>query len=107
PDREERRRTIVTVLMGSIAALAISRLIADVAPFRMRPMYETGIGYVPPGINIILNFEDWNAFPSDTATWFFALSVAVMALSRRAGRAFARLFAVFFSLPPALFCLPH
>jgi undecaprenyl-diphosphatase len=99
PERELRRRTIIAVMLGALLALAANRTIAALAPFRLRPMYDPAVGYIPPSILTPFNLEAWNAFPSDTATWFFALSVGIAALSRPLGLAFAVYSAVYICLP--------
>src|SRR5579872_5471109 len=83
PDQEGHRRAIITIIIGSLLALFVARVIADLAPFRMRPMYNTGFGHRPYSLPLSLNLEDWSAFPSDTATYFFALSYGLSYLSRR------------------------
>lgn len=98
-DRDLRRKTITSVLIGALAALVANRAIASLAPFRLRPMYEAGIGYVAPSVPIAFNLEQWNAFPSDTATWFFALSIGIAALSRPLGLAFGVYSALYICLP--------
>jgi undecaprenyl-diphosphatase len=99
PDRELRRKTIIAVLLGAFLALVANRAIAAVTPFRVRPMYDPVVGYVPPSIAILFNLEEWSAFPSDTATWFFALSAGIAALSRPLGIAFGVHSAVYICLP--------
>jgi membrane-associated phospholipid phosphatase len=73
-DREQRRRRIVTIFAGTMLALLVSRTIADIAPFRIRPMFEPGISHIPYSISIMGNMESWSSFPSDTAAYFFALA---------------------------------
>jgi undecaprenyl-diphosphatase len=86
-DRDARRSRIVTLLAGVILALLVNRAIAAAVPFRVRPMYVEGIGYHPLSLAFHPDLEHWNAFPSDTATYFFALSTAIALLSRKLGLA--------------------
>jgi undecaprenyl-diphosphatase len=64
-------------------ALLVSRTIADIAPFRIRPMYEMGISHHPHSFSVTGNMEDWSSFPSDTAAYFFALAFGLAYLQRR------------------------
>jgi undecaprenyl-diphosphatase len=83
PDRRKRRRMIVAVLAGTLLALAVCRIVADVAPFRARPMYNASIYHHPYSFPIRPNMEDWSSFPSDHAAYFFALAYGLAYLLRR------------------------
>jgi undecaprenyl-diphosphatase len=88
PGRERRlrnRQIIVAALIAAIVALAVNRALAVALPFRVRPMYAGGIGYHPPSIDFAMNLERWSSFPSDTATYWFALSCGVFRLNRVLG----------------------
>src|SRR4051812_32826843 len=66
PDREywgQRRQIIVGTLLGTLVALVLARGMAMTLPFRMGPMYEVGLGYHSPSLQITGNLEDWSAFP--------------------------------------------
>jgi len=100
PRQEERRRTIFAILTGTLLALVVCRIIADIFPFRLRPMYDPSLPHhayaVPPSLRMV----DWSSFPSDTAAYFFALAVGLAHLLRR------------FSVPILLYtagwiCLPR
>jgi undecaprenyl-diphosphatase len=82
-ERERRRRSIVIILAGAFLAVIVSRTISLLAPFRLRPLYDGGIPHPSYSIPITANLENWNAFPSDTATLFFALAFGIAYLSRR------------------------
>jgi membrane-associated phospholipid phosphatase len=83
PEREKRRRAIIAIFTGTMAALLVSRTIADIAPFRMRPMYDPGIFRHAHSFSIMGNMENWSSFPSDTAAYFFALAFGLAYLLRR------------------------
>jgi membrane-associated phospholipid phosphatase len=86
PDRRQaNRRTIVIALVGTILALALNRALADFLPFRVRPMYALNIGYREPSIPFHENLEHWSSFPSDNATYWFALSYGLYRLKRPLG----------------------
>ena len=83
PAQTQRRRTILSILIGTLTALTLNRTIAFLSPFRIRPMQEPSLPHHPFSIPISPNIEQWSAFPSDTATYFFALALGLAYLSRR------------------------
>jgi membrane-associated phospholipid phosphatase len=86
PDRRQgNRRIIVIALIGTVLALALNRALADMLPFRVRPMYALNVGYREPSIPFQENLEHWSSFPSDNATYWFALSYGLYRLKRPLG----------------------
>jgi len=83
--RQANRRIILIALVGTVLALALDRALADTLPFRVRPMYATGIGYHPPSIPFEVNLEQWSSFPSDSATFWLALSYGLYRIKRWLG----------------------
>jgi undecaprenyl-diphosphatase len=83
--RAANRRTIVAVLIGTVLALSINRGMASLLPFRVRPMYLADIGYHAPSLNFPFNLEHWSSFPSDSATFWLALSFGLFRLSKPLG----------------------
>lgn len=81
--QEERRLTIISVVAGAFLALVVNRALAAGLPFRVRPMYMGGIGYREPSIAVNYNLENWSSFPSDMATYFFALAFGLVYFARR------------------------
>ncbi len=104
--REANRRCIVAALLGTLSALVINRLMAGALPFRVRPMLDAASGYHPPTLPIIANMEEWNSFPSDTATFFFALAFGLWRLSRPLG-VFATVYTVVWVSLPRLYLGLH
>jgi undecaprenyl-diphosphatase len=82
-ERDRRRSLIVIIIGGALLALIVSRTLSFLVPFRLRPIYDGGIPHPAYSIPINANLEKWNAFPSDTATLFFALAFGIAYLSRR------------------------
>ena len=80
--QEKRRRAILTTLAGALLALLACRLIADLLPFRTRPMYDPRLLHQPFAIPIEPDLVNWSAFPSDNATFFFALAFGMVYLAR-------------------------
>src|SRR5207244_1362102 len=82
-DQKRRRRAIIVIVVGALLALVAARSIAALAPFRIRPMYEPRLQHHPYAFPITPNLVNWSAFPSDNATFFFALAFGLGRLSRR------------------------
>lgn len=88
--RYDNRPKIMAALFGALLSLLIARALAWSLPFRIRPMYATGIDYHPPVIRGFggiygLNMEDWSSFPSDQAAIFFGLAYGLWSISRQLG----------------------
>jgi membrane-associated phospholipid phosphatase len=82
PDQERRRKAIFTIIVGTLLALAINRVISAVTPFRIRPMFDQALEHRPFSIQPISDLESWSAFPSDHAAYLCALAFGVAYLSR-------------------------
>jgi len=84
PEQPRRRETITAIFIGVIFSLIVCRTMADLLPFRDRPMYVDA-SYRHPSIQVDPNIENWSAFPSDQAGYFFALATGIFFLSRPLG----------------------
>jgi undecaprenyl-diphosphatase len=80
--QNQRRQTLVLTLIALVLAIVVSRLFADLLPFRQRPMFIPNIGYRAPLYDIGSYFEDWSSFPSDTAALVFAMATGFWLVSR-------------------------
>lgn len=83
--RLRNRRIILAAIIGAVVALAVNRIAAAALPFRVRPMYTSDSGYHAPSIAFPMNLEAWSSFPSDSATFWFALSFGLFLLNRWLG----------------------
>ena len=95
---EGQRRTLILMVISSFIALFLARGLADVLPFRPRPMFA-GIPYNQPSMHIFSNYENWSSFPSDHAAMYFALSFGVFLLWRSLGTALMIYSLVWVCLP--------
>jgi membrane-associated phospholipid phosphatase len=82
-DQEKRRRAILAILTGALLAVVVSRAIADLTPYRIRPMYDLNLPHHSYSFPISPNLIDWSSFPSDTAAYFFALAFGLAQMLRR------------------------
>src|ERR1700693_6265555 len=69
-----QRETLILLLFAIVLSLIVTRGFADLLPFRVRPMFASGIEYRAPLFRIDPYFENWSAFPSDTAAIVFAMT---------------------------------
>ena len=82
----DRRQIIICAVIGALLALVVNRTLATLLPFRVRPMYAGGIDFHPLLLtDFPIRLENWSSFPSDNATFFFALSTGMYFLSRPLG----------------------
>jgi len=104
--QKTRRATIVSVVFGTLVALVVARSIAFCIPLRLRPSFDPSIQHPAYSFPIAPNLEDWGSFPSDNATYFFALAFGLTRISRRLGVA-ALLYTVAWVCFPRLYLGIH
>jgi len=94
------RRTHILITLGvSVVNMAFVRVIALMAPLRLRPLYEPGLGFrIPLGENPHA-LDGWSSFPSDHAGLFFGLATGLLFVSRRIGVFTLIYTTVFIALP--------
>jgi len=81
----EDRKIILSGIILCAVSIFVARALAVLLPFRERPMRNPALHFrIPFGLNIN-NLFGWSSFPSDHATFFFALGMAVFCVSRRVG----------------------
>jgi len=97
PDKEmpRRRETLLVMIVLVALSLVINRGISSALPYRDRPMYS--IGANAPTFEWHADLEHWSSFPSDNATYLFAISASLWLISRRWGLLFG-VFAAFAAL---------
>jgi undecaprenyl-diphosphatase len=83
PDQEARRKAIFTIIVGTLLALSVNRVISTLTPFRIRPMYDAALVHRPFSVQALSDLENWSAFPSDHAAYLCALAFGLAYLSRR------------------------
>jgi undecaprenyl-diphosphatase len=99
----ERRRAIVVATFGAAGvAIVLGRVLANLLPYRERPVHDLALGFVPPYGGAERVLSDWSAFPSDHAMLFAAMATGILFLSRRVGLV-AHLYAAVFILLPRVY----
>ena len=83
---EHDRSIIATMLMACLVAVVISQ-IAQYKPLRTRPLFnpELTLKHAETLLNWESHYSSWSGFPSDHATFFFALAVGLFFVSRPLG----------------------
>ena len=93
------REHIVATIAGCLCALAVSRLLVVVLPFRVRPLHDSTLGFVVPyGVDDSV-LAKASSFPSDHAVLFFGLATGLFLVSRRTGIAMALYTFIVIALP--------
>ena len=80
-----QRGILLLTLLAIVLSVIVARLLADLLPFRQRPMFTPGIGYRAPLFKLDSYFENWSSFPSDTAAVMFSITTGFWLLSRWVG----------------------
>jgi undecaprenyl-diphosphatase len=99
PDQLRRRQTLLTIVFAVALALIVNRVLSTLLPFRARPMYSLGAN--APTFEWHADLEHWSSFPSDNATYLFAIAAGLWLVSKgwglffgvfAAGAALARVY---------------
>lgn len=106
PDRAQNRAILIAGIAGTAVTLAICRTAAYLLPFRVRPIFEPSLHFVPPFGTNSASLINWSSFPSDHAGMFSALAVLMFFVSRSAG-ILASLYAALFIFLPRLYLGNH
>jgi undecaprenyl-diphosphatase len=106
PQQPRRRATLLAVIAGCFATMALVRLLGNLLPYRARPIQEPSLG-VRVIADMPLGFlKDLSSMPSDHAGLFVALAVGLFAVSRPAGAA-ALLHVALVALVPRVYLGLH
>jgi membrane-associated phospholipid phosphatase len=81
PDREKHRNMILAIISATLLAVVVTRILAVVTPFRLRPIYIPALRHTPVPSDTAL--AQWNSFPSDTAAYLCALTFGLIVLLPR------------------------
>jgi undecaprenyl-diphosphatase len=97
PDEEmpRRRQTLLVTILAVALSLVVNRVTSMLLPYRDRPMYSVGANV--PTFEWHADLEHWSSFPSDNASYLFAIAAGLWLISRRWGLFFG-VFALFASL---------
>jgi len=95
------RITLVTTLISSLIAVAITRILVLTMPFRLRPIFDESNNIVLPYHDFRTGVENLSSFPSDTATLCISLAFGIYCASKRLGIVMLIYSTLFILLPRA------
>ena len=78
------REKIISTLYGCIIAIVVGRGLANLLPFRARPLLNPEFDFNYK-IASLSSLETWSSFPSDHAVLFFSLATGVFLVSKKWG----------------------
>jgi membrane-associated phospholipid phosphatase len=84
-DREKIRKTVLATFGGTFAAILVLEVLVWALPFRMRPVYNPALHFLPPFGAPEKFYVDHSSFPSGHATLLGALATGIFLVSRRVG----------------------
>jgi undecaprenyl-diphosphatase len=79
----EVRERLAACFVASCACVGLVRVLAEVLPFRVRPLANTALGlhFSTP----VEGYVNWNSFPSDNAVMFSLMATSLFLISRPLG----------------------
>lgn len=86
-DQLRRRETLLSIVFAVAVALVANRVLSTLLPLRPRPMYSVGAN--APTFDWHADLEHWSSFPSDNATYLFAIAAGLWLVSKWWGLFFA------------------
>jgi undecaprenyl-diphosphatase len=81
----DTRESVIATAFLTVMALVFVKILRFFLPFRPRPLHNPDLVFnLPFGVDSHSLFE-WSSFPSDTAAFFFAISIGLFHISRLLG----------------------
>ena len=79
------RNSLTALLLCTVPIIAITRVIANFAPFSLRPIHTPNLEIVLLGEEVVKALDGWSSMPSDHASLFFGMAVAYFTINRTVG----------------------
>jgi membrane-associated phospholipid phosphatase len=99
--REWRREIVIATFASGVLSLGVGRALADLLPFRTRPVYDPSVHlHFPAGLTQDAALASWSSFPSDHAMLWSAIAAGIFIVWRSIG-----LFA--FAYTAIVICFPR
>jgi len=106
--RAWQREVVIATIASGLVALAAGRLLADLLPFRTRPIYDTGLNLHFPSTSLAdAKLSAWSSFPSDHAMLWMAIATGIFMVWRMAGLVLIAYTALFICFPRAYLGFHH
>lgn len=100
-DRTRVRESLTAAMICAVPIMAVTRAIANYAPFSLRPMHTAGLDISFYDGQPVRLLEEWSSMPSDHASLLLGFSVAIFTIHRGVG-IFLILWAIFISSIPRI-----
>lgn len=84
-ENSRRRSTLLATLVATIPIVGITRAVANFGPFSERPITTPGLEVNIASHQDIAQLDGWSSMPSDHASLFMGLAVAILLVHRPAG----------------------
>jgi len=100
--RERQREMVIATIMSGLLALAVGRLLADLLPFRVRPIQNPDLHlHFPFAAQQDAMLTAWSSFPSDHAMLWMSVATGIFIVWRGIGVLALLYTAIFICLPRA------
>lgn len=103
---DNNRQRLIATLLITLPADLLARILGKTLPFRIRPIHDAAIHFLPPDSMYLKTLEGNSSFPSDHAVLFFCLSAGLFFCSKRIGL-FAFIYTLIFIAFPRLYLGLH
>lgn len=90
---------IIAIMLCSLTAISVARLMALGLPFRARPLNEPTLNFTLPYAMEKTVLEGWSSFPSDHAVIFYSISIGLFLISKKTGIVALIYTTIFICLP--------
>ena len=101
PERTQTRNTLVAALLCIVPVVGLTRAAANFLPFSPRPIHTPGLEVNLLDDQVVNALDGWSSMPSDHASFFMGLAVAIYIVNRSLG-VFFILWAILVSTLPRI-----
>jgi undecaprenyl-diphosphatase len=103
-----KKKKVVTALISCVCAIAVGRFLAEILPFRMRPLLNPDFKFLFPVLSSEQSrwLDSASSMPSDHAVMFYALAMGIFLISKKIG-ILTFLYVSFVVLLPRIFLGYH
>jgi undecaprenyl-diphosphatase len=98
-ERNRTRNTLIAALLCIVPVVGLTRAAANFLPFSPRPIHTPGLDVKLLDDQVVTALDGWSSMPSDHASFFMGLAVALFMIHRPVG-AFFILWAILASTLP-------
>ncbi|ACC74688.1 phosphatase PAP2 family protein [Paraburkholderia phymatum] len=106
--RNWKREVVIATVVSGLLALFAGRVLADLLPFRVRPIYDPDLHLHFASSSLgDAKLSSWSSFPSDHAMLWMAVATGIFIVSRLTGIAVIAYTAVFICFPRAYLGFHH